>query len=109
VLVGTGSAFLAALSVGVTGGVLALADVAPRECVALYRLCQQGDWASARELQARLLPVNQAVGGYMGIPGVKAGMELVGLYGGAPRLPLLPLPDKERTALRDILTAAQLL
>lgn len=108
VLVGTGSAFLAALSVGVTGGVLALADVAPRECAALYQLCQKGEWSSARRLQARLLPVNQAVGGYMGIPGVKAGMDMVGLYGGAPRPPLLPLPDKECAALRSILTTAEL-
>lgn len=109
VLVGTGSAFLAALSVGVTGGVLALANVAPSECAHLYRLCKEGNWAAARELQARLLPVNQAVGGYLGIPGVKAAMEMLGYYGGAPRLPLLPLGEEERRALRTLLTTAQLL
>lgn len=109
VLVGTGSALLAALAVGVTGGVLALADVAPAECVQLYRLCREGRWEEARALQARLLPVNQAVGGYMGIPGVKAAMDMQGLYGGAPRLPLLPLGEADRTALRAILATAGLL
>ncbi|MDF2630423.1 MAG: Dihydrodipicolinate synthase, partial [Symbiobacteriaceae bacterium] len=109
VLVGTGSAFLAALSVGVTGGVLALADVAPRECVALFELCRAGRWEEARALQARLLPVNQAVGGTMGIPGVKAAMDMLGWYGGQPRLPLLPLGESDAAALRTILTSANLL
>ena len=109
VLVGTGSAFLAALSVGVTGGVLALADVAPRECVALFELCRSGRWEEARALQARLLPVNQAVGGTMGIPGVKAAMDMLGWYGGPPRLPLLPLGESDSAALRSILTSADLL
>jgi len=109
VLVGTGSAFMAALSVGVTGGVLALADVAPAECVQLYRYCRQGEWEKARELQTRLLPVNQAVGGAMGIPGVKAAMDMVGLYGGSPRKPLRPLSENDRTQLKQILTTARLL
>lgn len=109
VLVGTGSAFLAALSVGVRGGVLALADVAPAECVDLYNLCQAGRWVEAQALQARLLPVNQAVGGYLGIPGVKAAMEMRGWYGGPPRLPLQPLSNAERTSLRNILTSASLI
>jgi 4-hydroxy-2-oxoglutarate aldolase len=109
VLVGTGSALLAALSIGVTGGVLALADVAPAECAHLYQLCRQGRWDEARALQARLLPVNQAVGGSMGIPGVKAAMEMQGLYGGPPRLPLLPLGEAERRTLRGLLATAGLL
>ncbi|HWI64973.1 MAG TPA: dihydrodipicolinate synthase family protein, partial [Symbiobacteriaceae bacterium] len=109
VLVGTGSAFLAALSVGVTGGVLALADVAPRECVQLYELCRAGRWEEARTLQATLLPVNQAVGGSMGIPGVKAAMEMLGWYGGPPRQPLQPLSEGERKVLHSLLTTAGLL
>jgi len=108
VLVGTGSALMAALSVGVTGGVLALADVAPRECADLYALCTSGRWEEARALQSRLLPVNQAVGGSMGIPGVKAAMDMLGYYGGPPRRPLLPLADEERARLRGLLTAAKL-
>lgn len=109
VLVGTGSAFMAALSVGVTGGVLALADVAPAECVELYNLCRAGRWEEARALQSRLLPVNQAVGGSLGIPGVKAAMEMLGYYGGPPRRPLLPLPEKELSALQGLLVTAGLL
>lgn len=109
VLVGTGSALMPALSVGVTGGVLALADVAPRESAALFRLCKNGQWEEARALQSRLLPVNQAVTGTYGIPGLKAAMEMLGYYGGAPRRPLLPLGAEEQGRLRDVLVTAQLL
>ena len=109
VLVGNGSAFMAAMSVGVTGAVLALADVAPAECVQLFELCRSGRWEEARALQSRLLPVNQAVGGTLGIPGVKAAMEMLGYYGGPPRQPLLPLGAREREALRGLLSAAALL
>lgn len=109
VLVGTASALLAALSIGATGGVLALADVAPAECKELYNLCVSGRWEDARALQSRMLPVNQAVGGYLGIPGVKAAMDMRGFYGGPLRRPLLPLGDKERSALREILVKAALL
>lgn len=109
VLVGTGSALMAALSVGVTGGVLALADVAPRECAELFRLCKNGRWGEARTLQSRLLPVNQAVTGTFGIPGLKVAMDMLGYYGGAPRRPLLPLEAVDKGRLKDVLVAAQLL
>lgn len=108
VLVGTASAFLAALAVGVVGGVLAMADVAPAECAQLYQWARAGEWEKAREMQARLFPVNQAVGGSLGIPGVKAAMEMRGYYGGPPRLPLLPLGDSERSGLRSLMAKADL-
>lgn len=109
VVVGTGSAFLAALSIGVTGGVLALADVAPAECAQLFRWYRAGEVEKARQMQDRLFPVNQAVTVSMGIPGVKAAMDMLGYYGGPPRRPILPLGDAERTALRRILETAGLL
>ncbi|MEK7244013.1 MAG: dihydrodipicolinate synthase family protein, partial [Thermodesulfobacteriota bacterium] len=39
-----------------------------------------------------------------GIPGLKAGMEIIGLYGGDPRPPLMPLKEADREELRKILT-----
>ncbi|MCL5045606.1 MAG: dihydrodipicolinate synthase family protein, partial [Actinobacteria bacterium] len=98
-----------ALAVGVTGGVLALADVAPVQCVELYNLARSGDHSAARALQLRLLPVNKAVTGTYGIPGVKAAMDVLGYYGGPPRAPLSPLGAAETETLRGILTTAGLL
>lgn len=109
VLVGTGSALYAALAVGVGGGVLALADVAPAQCVELYNLARSGDHSAARALQLRLLPVNKAVTGIYGIPGVKAAMDMLGYYGGPPRAPLSPLGAAETETLRGILVTAGLL
>ena len=109
VLLGSGSALYPALAVGAAGGVLALADVAPAQCVELYNLVRAGDHAAARELQLRLLPVNKAVTGTYGPPGVKAAMDLLGYYGGAPRAPLAPLDQAQRETLRAILNRAGLL
>nr|PZN40528.1 MAG: dihydrodipicolinate synthase family protein [Bacillota bacterium] len=109
VLVGHGSALYPALAVGAAGGVLALANVAPAETVRLYRLFRSGEWEAARRLQAALTPVNEAVTARFGIPGVKAAMDLRGLYGGPPRRPLLPLDPAAREELRGILARAGLL
>lgn len=109
VLVGSGSALYPALAVGAVGGVLALAIVAPRECVQVQRLFTEGRHDEARQLQMRLLPVNQAVTGTYGIPGVKAAMDLLGYHGGAPRAPLQALGEQERDRIRGILEQAGLL
>lgn len=109
IVVGNGSALYPAMAVGVQGGVLALANVAPAETVRLYDLYRAGELAEARRLQALLTPVNQAVTAQFGIPGVKAAMEMRGLYGGPPRPPLLPLDPGGRERLTEILRQAGLI
>ena len=42
---------------GATGWVTGVADVAPRECVALYEHCRAGELDAAREIYQRLLPL----------------------------------------------------
>ncbi len=44
-----------------------------------------------------------------GVPGLKAAMEMVGMYGGPPRSPLLPLTDAQKETLRSILVEAGIL
>jgi 4-hydroxy-2-oxoglutarate aldolase len=109
VLVGTAGALLGALTLGAVGGVLALANVAPEDCVRIQRLVKQGDIEAARKLQIRMLPVNTAVTATYGVPGLKAAMDMLGYFGGDPRPPLLPASEKERGEIRDILTKAGLL
>ena len=109
VLVGTGSVFFAGLALGAVGGILALANVAPQECVEILRLYQGGQWDQAAELQRRLLPVNAAVTGRFGIPGLKAALDLLGYYGGPVRSPLLDLGAAEKETVRNILAEAGLL
>ena len=45
----------------------------------------------------------------MGPAGIKAAMELVGLAGGAPRSPLLPLGDADRARVEAMLRDAGVL
>jgi 4-hydroxy-2-oxoglutarate aldolase len=109
VLVGTGSVFFAGLALGAVGGVLALANVAPKQCIDIVSMYEEGRWEKAAELQRRLLPVNAAVTARFGIAGLKAALDLLGYYGGPVRSPLLDLPAAERETIRVILLEAGLL
>jgi len=109
VLAGTASFLLPALSIGAVGGVLALANVAPRECITLFDLFRQGDITAARAVQQRLLAPNAAITTRFGVPGLKVAMDLMGYHGGIPRLPLLPLSAVHREQVRDILVSAGLI
>jgi len=109
VLVGTAGALFAALSLGCDGGILALANVAPRECVQIQKLLTEGQVKPARDLQLKMLPVNQAVTATFGIAGLKTAMDMLGYFGGKPRAPLMPLDAKACDDLKKILQTAGLL
>lgn len=109
VMVGNGPAFLSALQAGASGGILALANVAPRECVCIWRLVGEGRLSEARQIHYRLMPVGRAVTSEYGVPGLKASLDLLGYYGGGPRPPLLPVGAETRRAIRETLSTAGLL
>ena len=54
----------------------------------------------ARELQLKILTLNACVTSVYGVSGLKAGMDMVGLYGGLPRLPLQPPSDEVKAAIK---------
>jgi 4-hydroxy-2-oxoglutarate aldolase len=56
------------------------------------------------ELQSRLTPLALQIVGKMGVAGVKAAMDAVGLRGGLTRLPLLPLGAIEAERVRQLLS-----
>lgn len=103
VFAGSASFLYASLALGATGGTLALANVFPNECARLQKLFETGKLKEARELQMTLIDSNNAVTGRWGIPGLKAAMDMIGLYGGDPRPPLMPLAEANREELRQIL------
>lgn len=109
VLAGSANFLYPALCLGAKGGVLALANIAPRECAELRDLFKAGKHEEARKLQFRLLKPNAAVTSLYGIAGLKTAMEMVGLETSAPRSPLLPSSAAERTAIQAILDEAGLL
>jgi 4-hydroxy-tetrahydrodipicolinate synthase len=103
VLVGGDDWALEGFCAGATGWVSGVADVAPRECVALFEACHGGDLETARELYRRLLPISRFDMTPKLVQYFKAAMDDVGLVGGACRPPRLPLLDDERAALQDAL------
>ena len=109
VLAGSAGFLLPALVVGARGAIAALANIAPAECLRLIDLFQSGMLDEARILQARLVPTNTAVTSGYGIAGLKAALQFVAHYGGAPRRPLPPLGESERVRLRSLLAEADLL
>jgi 4-hydroxy-2-oxoglutarate aldolase len=88
VFVGSAPVFFPALCVGATGGILAVANAVPQECVRIKNLYDGKKFNGARALQNRLTPLAKAVTTKYGIGGLKIAMDLVGYFGGNPRPPL---------------------
>ncbi len=107
--VGTGSVLLQGLKDGACGGILALANIAPTECINIQKLFHLGKMEEAELLQKKMVPVNKAITTTFGVAGLKAAMDMMGLYGGNPRLPLNPLDEKAKQELKNILIEASLI
>lgn len=104
---GNAAVFYPSLCVGAVGGVLGVANFLPDVTTALHDAFVGGDHARARGLQAALAPLVVAVASRWGVPGLKAGMDEVGLRGGAPRAPLRPVSAAAREEIRGLLAAAR--
>lgn len=109
ILQGMGSVLFPSLAMGAKGAILALTVMAPAETVEIYRLAQERDYAKAREIQYRVLTVNQKIVGIYGIPGIKYALDLLGYAGGDPRPPLKPVGEEVRRAIRKIIEEADLI
>jgi len=109
VMAGSAGYLLPAMSMGCSGGVVALGNIAPNECVRLHELVRDGEWEKAKDLQAKVLPLVHAVTTQYGISGLKAAMDLLGYYGGNPRPPLLPLGQEGRGEIERLLSEFGLL
>jgi len=106
VITGGAAVVYPALAVGARGAILALAAALPEKLVELYELAQQGKHEEAKKLQLALAAASRRIVSENGIAGVKYVMDLRGYYGGAPRLPLLPLTEEKKREIAA-LTALQ--
>jgi len=109
VLVGNGALLYAALEVGAVGGILGVANLAAEDAAAICQAFVAGDHATAGKVQQRIAPAHVEIVGGLGVPGVKAGVDLLGLTGGPPRPPLRPLAERDREKVEQILRDAELL
>jgi 4-hydroxy-2-oxoglutarate aldolase len=109
VLTGSGGTVVPALEAGASGAILAIGLYAGPAVRMMVDTFAAGNRAAAAALQQRLTPLATDIAGAMGPAGIKAAMDLVGLSGGAPRSPLLPVVGAELDLVRVRLTAAGLL
>ncbi len=93
---------LAAVELGAVGTVASMPNYWGREFAEFFGACRTGDLLRARAFQAKAVALTELITGdgrnlYCG---TKAAMNILGLPGGDPRLPLRPLGEPHLAALR---------
>ncbi len=109
VLTGSGATVVPALQAGASGAILAIGLYAGPVARLLLDAAMAGRADDAAAMQVKLAPIATDIGGALGPAGIKAAMDLVGLKGGPPRSPLLPLTADEVATVRARLESAGVL
>ena len=103
VMAGSADFFMNTVFIGGTGGVVSLANVFPAVVLKLYSLMLEKKYEESYALNEKVLRLNKGVSGAGGVAAVKYGMDLAGLCGGNPRLPLLPLSEDSKKKMQEFL------
>jgi 4-hydroxy-2-oxoglutarate aldolase len=103
VLTGSATKLIDALELGATGAILALADALPYACVTISEAFRRRENEAARDWQTRVYRASELLPSKHGIGGLKYAMDLIGYYGGPPRLPLLSPTAEARAEIEEAL------
>lgn len=93
-----------AVSYNVSGGngcISVTANVAPALCSAMQTACAKGDYATAAQIQERLMPLHVALFAEPSPAGVKFAASLLGLCDPYCRLPIVSLSSESKSAISD--------
>ncbi|ATG48673.1 4-hydroxy-tetrahydrodipicolinate synthase [Celeribacter ethanolicus] len=94
---------------GGVGCISVTANVAPKLCAEMQAATQAGDYATALEITDKLMPLHLAIFLEPGVCGAKYAMSLLGLCSDEVRLPLTPLSDETKAAIKAAMEHAGLL
>lgn len=109
VLSGDDAVTLPLIVLGADGLISVASNEAPELMSRMVDLALAGKWDEARELHFRLLPLMEA-NFIESSPGpVKAAMAMMGLLEENFRLPLVPIQEKSRNLIREVITELGLL
>ena len=109
VLSGDDAITLPMLALGADGLISVASNEAPEMMSQMVAAALDGRWESARELHYKLLPLME-VNFIESSPGpVKAALALLGLIEEELRLPLVPVEEKTRARVREVITELGLL
>lgn len=103
VMSGDDSLTIPMMSVGARGVVSVVANVAPKETAAMVAAYLKGDVKKAAALHLKMFPLVKSLFVETNPIPVKAAMAMMGLCRPEPRLPLTPLSDAARPALKKAL------
>lgn len=113
VLTGNGGQLAPAMARGAAGGILAVALFAADDSTGgnlaaiQYQMIRAGRRDAAERAGERLALLAREIVAGLGVAGVKHALDVAGLAGGAPRLPLLPLDDAGRSRVEELLAGAR--
>ena len=99
VLTGSAPTLAPHLAVGCVGAVLAFANAAPYATVTIWEAHRTREAAAALDWQNRIAKAAQLVTTKYGVPGLKHAMDVMGYYGGPPRLPLVPVKPEAKAEI----------
>jgi 4-hydroxy-tetrahydrodipicolinate synthase len=110
VLAGNDDIFFRTLEFGGAGGVLVASHIVGPRMREIWDAAQEGDIERAREIDAELAPVYEALTVTANPIPIKAALEMLGLIeSDALRLPLISATEEQRQAIRPALEAAGIL
>jgi 4-hydroxy-tetrahydrodipicolinate synthase len=90
------------------GCISVTSNVAPRLCAEFQRACLKGDFAAALKLQDKLMPLHTALFIETNPAPAKYALSLLGKCPETVRLPMVPLTDKTKAAVREAMVHAGL-
>jgi 4-hydroxy-tetrahydrodipicolinate synthase len=102
---------ITALAYNASGGkgcISVTSNVLPALCAQLQNLCAQGDYAAALRVHELLVPVHAALFREPNPAGVKYAACVLGLAREECRLPMVPLAEASRLAIREALAEVEL-
>jgi 4-hydroxy-tetrahydrodipicolinate synthase len=105
VLAGTADLALSTLMLGGSGAVVAVANAFPKMCTDLYESFLKSDYKKASDLQRSISYINEVlVKRYNQLSAIKEALNTLGLPAGYPRKPALPLDDREKKEIENLIT-----
>jgi 4-hydroxy-tetrahydrodipicolinate synthase len=93
---------------GGDGCISVTSNVAPRLCAEFQSACLRGDYAAALVLQDKLMPLHQNLFIETNPAPAKYALAILGKIADTVRLPMVPLGEKSKAAVRDAMVHAGL-
>jgi len=107
-LAGNDGVFLRCLELGGAGGILVASHLVGPQMAEIRDLIEAGNHERAREIDAGLQPLYDALGVTTNPMPLKAALEMLGVCSGRMRLPMVPLDEGQRAVVRSALERLEL-